>query len=1159
MKNARVEKSGAKRKTGRVRRSARACVGVMCAALLLVGAMPTASGAFGEDAPTGLEQPKPAAVEVPQAPDAPAAPKPSPGAQAGDPAGPGLGPDDAAQAGPAGEPQAAPLPGEGSEEGGAPEPGADAQAGPEAPGPGTAHEDMGAPEAEPAPAPETVPAAAPGALSAAPRAGTDPAGFKWLFTDIANTDTCKITGYTGGTITSGTVHVPATNPANGKKVVEIAGGFGIYKNLKCGIDFSSATNLRRIADNAFRESGLSGRLDFLRCENLTDIGSQAFQESLNVTGVSLPPNLGSIGNYAFLDCTALGGSLDLPKSLGKLGSQAFKSCKLTSLSIPPETLLTSISSEAFSNNSLAGPIVFPQQLRTFGSRAFCSNELDSVVFDTPNNEMVSVGHNAFEGNRIANDPISGKHFSLLGNEAFANNKLKGRISFEGDRTKIPGDGVIKNNPNVTAVILSSYWLAVSDEMFMDVSYLKEVVFPDEPPSGEKKSLGRIGDRAFKGCTGIEEIDFKNAPLADSYSNGIAIGASAFEGCTSLRSVHVGNGVFDKASVTLTVGDRAFFGCTALSFIDIPQPTDGKTTFSVNIGDRAFMNTKLGEFPGPGGTPLGFLPLDRCKVLSIGASAFENAGLRGVTLPDTLGSVGERAFAGNHMASLELPRSKSLDEPGNVGSDILADQTVETPAVWGDSIGGGPGKADIILEALHGLGAVHGRVDSAVLNVPNAAGGFDYFMPENSGTWKDDDRATYDEGLVTTPGATFTYGYEVWREGRDGALSHGDVTLQSVKKGIPFEFHYYDNEGFSGTSETHIQWVGEGFFPVEDMHGLANFGMEKPGYRTRAGAYDPAYNAGWRTGPGPGGTGQPVDPEAVTAVAGETPEFYNRWIANSYSVSFDDNWEAMVAKSPELGKDDGSGAIVPNDRWVSGSMANMTGLVYGEQVALPENGFEMGAYVFDGWATSPDLAEGDRVQGSNFFPPGSSIATPSPAPANGGTLVLYAQWKAVDYGADDPALLGFLSIPQHISLEPHGGYLYSKPTDPAADADNHAVVISAKEEGPGATWPSGMSYKVSVVRPSADASLLALSGDGGDAKEIEVLMADGNSYDPGVNDADNPGAVPDPLMVIDPHDKAKSKGSFSLRSVDLASSFMANVRYAGTMTFRVDAVQTGVAP
>ena len=618
----------------------------------------------------------------------------------------------------------------------------------------------------------------------------------------------------------------------------------------------------------------------------------------------------------------------------------FDGCKLTRLSIPSDIALTSIPKYAFRNNSLTGKIVLPSQITSFGSFAFggdddSKNSLTSVEFQATG--LLSVGASAFKNNQIANDPITGKSFSMLGEFAFANNNLSRRISFEGDWSGYPGNGIIAGNEMVEEVVLSPHWLLVPDRMFDGVSHLKSVQFP----TGEKK-ISHIGSQAFRGCTGIEEIDFKDAPLADSELNSIAIGASAFEGCTSLRAVHVGNGVFGSQSrVTLTIGDSAFKGCTALSFIDIPEPTSGVTTFSVNIGNRAFMDTNLGAFPGPDNTALGFLPFDRRRVLSIGASAFENAGLKGVTLPDTLGSVGDRAFAGNHMTNLELPRNKSLDEPGKVGSDILADQTVKTPAVWGDSIKGGPGKADIILEALHGLGVVHGRVDSVSLNVPNTAGGFDHLTPENSETWPEDDRATYDRGLVTTPSATFTYGYQVWREGGERALSHGTVTQGSVKKGIPFEFYYYDNEEFSGTPDTHTQWVGEDFFPVENMHGLGNFGLEKPGYRTFPGAYEPRYNAGWRDGSGPGDTGQPVDPEIIPAVDGQKPKFYNRWIANSYSVSFDDNWEEMVAKSPELGKDDGSGTIVRNDRWVSGSTANMTGLVYGESAPLPENGFKMG--------------------------------------------------------------------------------------------------------------------------------------------------------------------------------------------------------------------------
>lgn len=58
MKKAKVEKSGAKRKIGRVRSSARACVGVMCAGAPAGWGDADGLGAFGEDAPEGTGAPE---------------------------------------------------------------------------------------------------------------------------------------------------------------------------------------------------------------------------------------------------------------------------------------------------------------------------------------------------------------------------------------------------------------------------------------------------------------------------------------------------------------------------------------------------------------------------------------------------------------------------------------------------------------------------------------------------------------------------------------------------------------------------------------------------------------------------------------------------------------------------------------------------------------------------------------------------------------------------------------------------------------------------------------------------------------------------------------------------------------------------------------------
>lgn len=1146
MKKTQAKFGDARRAIRRAKRNVQACLGVMCAAMLVVAALPSASTAVGETAASeGAGAPP--AIEASADPSLPKATKPDHVEQEPVETGEGSGPVEtpAPEASSTLPQSTSPLD-------------ADAPDGAADESPQDGQVELGSnplPEGqdshEPKPSPSAVEEA--NALAVASRATGDPAGFSWTFADI-DAATCKITGYTGGSITSGTVHVPAANPA-GKKVVSIAGkgSAGTFKNLKCAIDFSAAVNLQRIDQFAFAEAGLQGAFDLSKCTKLTEIKQYAFKDSLSITSVSLPPSLTSIENYAFMGDTGIKGTLALPASLGKLGDYAFASCKLDKLSISPDIALVSFGKNAFSDNNIAGALTFPASIASFGYQAFANNKITAVTFQT---SAPRVAEKAFYHNLIANDPISGTTFGLLGSYAFASNSLSGQISFEKDQTSVPSAGVVADNPAITGVTLSRYWIVVPAEMFKGLTQLTSVSFP------EGNRVTRIGDRAFQACTSISSIDFNNAPLADSSANGVAIGVQAFQGCSSLREVLVGNGVFDQQNtVTLTVANSAFKDCTALSFLDIPQPVSGTTKFNVNIGDKAFMNTNLGAFPVPGsvtssnpaGTPLGYLPLDRRNVLKIGESAFENANLTDVRLPDTLGFVGSRAFANNHMTGLELPQNANLDKQGNVGTDVLAGQTVDSPAVWGDS--SQAGKADIILEALHALGLVHERVDSVGLNVPNVGTGL---APDNASTWKSDHVATYDKSYVETTGATFTYGYEVWRTGGSGALSHGTVELRSLDKGVPFTFHYYDNADFSGTAETHVQWVGVGYFPVETAHGIANFGLNKPGYHTRAGAYASAANAGWRAGAGPGGSGAAVDPETVKAVDREAPQFYNRWLANSYGVEFDDNWDSMVTQDASLGMVDpaGSGATVRNPEHVSGTTADLPGLAYGESAALPENGFRMGGYAFVGWATSPDLAEANRAEGSNFFPPGVAISTPDPAPADGGTVTLYAQWKAVDYGADDPALLGFLSIPQNIELQPDGDKLWSKPPGSNPQPGDHAVPIVAAEEAPGATWPVGKEYRVSVTRPSIGAPLLELSGDGGPGKEIQVLKSDRAPYDPG---ATSPGALPDPLVVIDPEDPSKKAGSFMLRSVDSVSAFKANVRYAGTMTFRVDVVEKGVAP
>lgn len=1149
-----MDRTQRKRSTSRGR-AARAVARVACAALVAVALWPAPAPAGEADA-----SPVPAA----RAQAAPIVPIAAEAARAPEPAAPAVPEAPGPEAG-------APDPEAGS---GAPDPGPDSGPGmpgpdagrPDAPGPGAsdAVQEDAAQRSEAdgplvgAPAPQPN-----GPLGADPRANGDPQGFSWKWVpDPDNQNGVRINGYDyngddKGKVATGTVHVPATALDNGvqKPVTSIAGGNGKYNNLQCDIDFTGAINLEKMLSSTFQMGnatsgyGPKGTIDLSKTK-LAEIPTSAFYNSTKITSLVLPSNLKTIGDNAFYLC-GLTGTLSLPATLETIGSKAFyggksrQGCQLDGLSGLQNTKLTRIGSEAFANNEISGDLVFPATLTSVGGWAFSApdpsfgglpddivkgNLIASVKFLSTSE--ISLGNNAFQYNSISRNPFVGTPAPKfkLGEFVFANNKLTGTIDLSNDKVTNPSPGIIAYNPDVQGVVVSSDWQSIPNFAFKGLKSLATVTISDNP------QLRRIGQGAFQGCTSLQEVDFKNVPLQDDSAAGKpAVGAQAFQGCTSLTAVHVGTGAFGSvANVDLTL-DKAAFKDTALSFIDIPPAVSGVTKISVTIGDKAFMNSNLGAFPNPlTGGPLGYLPLDRRNIKSIGESAFENAQLEDVRLPRTLTRVGTRAFAANHMTHLELPNNAALDGAGAVGVDVLKGQTVKDPAIWGEN-DKSMSKADVQLDPLHSIGAVHDRVSSVTLNAPNPAGGVEKVQPDNA-TWKTDRVATFDKSKVEAAGATFTYGYEVYRAGGSSLLSTGDVTLSPMKKGVPYEFLYYDDPALSGRYDYFIQWVPVDGYPAEDLHGTPNYGLAKPGYHTD--------NAKWKH------QGSFVDPSSVKAVDGNAPSFSNYWIANSYSVSFDDGWDAMVANDTRLGMPDPADPdkTVRNTAYVSGTMDPVGSLSYGAPADLPGNAFKMGGYEFDGWATSPDLAANDRKQGSNYFAAGTPISTPEPAPAAGGALTLYAQWKAVDYGADDPALLGFLSIPSSLSLEPYGDRVWSEPSDPAAPAGDHSVVVAAAPELPGATWPAGKAYRVSVTRPSAGAPLLSLSlPGGGGARAFDVLDASGAVYDPGS------GPAPAPLMVIDPRDPAAGSGSFSLRSVDPVGSFLANARYSGTMEFRVDIV------
>ena len=102
-------------------------------------------------------------------------------------------------------------------------------------------------------------------------------------------------------------------------------------------------------------------------ENLSDIGT-AFQSRTNLSSITLPKSVATIGTQAFYNCTALT-SIQLPDSLESIGEYAFHNCSaLTSIQLPGG--LESIGKHAFYNCKALSTIQIPESVQSLGERVF---------------------------------------------------------------------------------------------------------------------------------------------------------------------------------------------------------------------------------------------------------------------------------------------------------------------------------------------------------------------------------------------------------------------------------------------------------------------------------------------------------------------------------------------------------------------------------------------------------------------------------------------------------------------------------------------------------------------------------------------------------------------------------------------------------------------
>lgn len=253
--------------------------------------------------------------------------------------------------------------------------------------------------------------------------------------------------------------------------------------------------------------------------DITNIGRSAFFLCNELTSVTIPNSVTSIGDYAF--CRTGITSITVPNSVTNIGMDAFVCSNLVSITAPA---------------------------------SFFNSYEDSWTECTKIAQTIT----------ITSGVLTDDHFAVINR----NHKTLKTLDIENaDNTEL-SDEAIKGCYNLENLKLPKNLTKIGYMAMAECMALKEVIIPS--------SVTEIGDRAFENCRSMKTLTFGggSAMKTAEESQLQRIGNWSFYNCHELQNLDIPEGVTE-------IGLAAFYGCTYLQNLTLPSTlrTIGDNTFA----------------------------------------------------------------------------------------------------------------------------------------------------------------------------------------------------------------------------------------------------------------------------------------------------------------------------------------------------------------------------------------------------------------------------------------------------------------------------------------------------------------------------------------------------------------------------------------------------
>ena len=201
-------------------------------------------------------------------------------------------------------------------------------------------------------------------------------------------------------------------------------------------------------------------------DDMDDLNASTITLLHNITSITIPNTVTTIGMGAFAYCTSLA-SIEIPNSVTSVSEGAFAGCSsLTSIVIPDS--VTSIDDYAFTGCTSLTSITIPDSVTSIGDSAFlgCAS-LESITIP---NSVTSIGYSAFYCCTSLTSITIPDSVTSIGKQAFY------------------------YCTSLKSVIIPDSVTSIGDYAFCNCRSLTSIVIPD--------SVTSIGSSAFSSCTSL---------------------------------------------------------------------------------------------------------------------------------------------------------------------------------------------------------------------------------------------------------------------------------------------------------------------------------------------------------------------------------------------------------------------------------------------------------------------------------------------------------------------------------------------------------------------------------------------------------------------------------------------------------------------------------